>query len=88
MWAHNGRELFFKSGGQLMVVEVDASSTFRTGEIRPLFSLDGMVSSVFHQTYAVAPDDERFLMIRVREVTRELVLVRNFLREIEERVGN
>ncbi len=37
VWAHSGRELFYRGGGNLMVVEVLPGATFVTGERRALF---------------------------------------------------
>ncbi|MDX1394042.1 MAG: protein kinase [Gemmatimonadota bacterium] len=82
MWAHSGRELFFVSENRLMVATIEAGTTFRTTAIDPLFLLDGIWDARFHQSYAVAPDDDRFLMIRQGVGTSELVLVRNLLREL------
>ena len=62
-WSRNGRELFFKSGGQMMAVNVAQGSAFDVGDPRPLFSLAGYRTARNRQQYDVAPDG-RFLMIR------------------------
>ena len=41
-----------------------------------------------HPTYDVHPDGDRFLMIRRTGGAGELIVVQNFFRELEERVGN
>ena len=40
-WSHSGRQLFFKSGNQMMAVDVTPGTTFVAGTPRPLFSLSG-----------------------------------------------
>ena len=65
-WAHNSRELFFKSGGQLMVAEIDSGPAFRIRSRRSLFAIDEYFNFAFHPQYAVAPDDQHFYMIRAR----------------------
>ena len=62
-WARNGRELFFKSGGQMMAVNVAAGPSLDIGDPRPLFPLARYRGARNRQQYDVAPDG-RFLMIR------------------------
>jgi serine/threonine-protein kinase len=63
-WAHSGRELFFKSGNQLMAVPIAPGPTFVPGTPRPLFPLSGYREARNRQQYDVAPDDRHFVMIR------------------------
>jgi serine/threonine-protein kinase len=64
-WAHSGRELFYKSGNYLMVVPVTPGPALATGVPRPLFPVTGYHAARNRQEYDVAPDDQRFLMIRL-----------------------
>ncbi len=90
VWAHSGRELFYRGNGNQMVVEVLPGPTFVTGERRTLFSVQGFRSVTVHQQYDVTPDDQRFVMIRNRSVEErgELILVENFFEELKAKVGN
>jgi serine/threonine-protein kinase len=86
-WAHNGRELFFRSSrGEMMVADVTLGSTFTARPPRVLFDLPNMGTDPFHRGYDVSLDDRRFLMINTaaNDVT-ELVLVVNWLAELEQR---
>ena len=65
-WSHSGRQLFFKSGNQMMAVDITPGTTFVAGTPRPLFSLSGYRSARNRQQYDVAPDDKHFVMIRER----------------------
>jgi serine/threonine-protein kinase len=89
VWAHSGRELFYKEGADLMVVDVLPGATFVTGERRVLFPVQGHRWSVVHQFYDVTPDDQRFVMIRDRgaEQLGELIVVENFFEELKAKVG-
>ncbi len=99
-WAHSGRELFYKSGRNLMSASVAPDTTFVIGERRVLFSTQGYGAPyTVHQLYDVTPDDQRFVMIRNRGVTQfnvdggfseagELIVVENFFEELKAKVGN
>ena len=39
MWAQNGRELFYKSGNRMMVVDVETGAAFKAGTPRVLFEM-------------------------------------------------
>ncbi len=90
VWAHSGRELFYKGSGSLMVVEVLPGATFVTGERRVLFSIQGFRRSLGHPFYDVTPDDQRFVMIRNLggQEASELIVVENFFEELKAKVGN
>jgi Tol biopolymer transport system component len=88
VWAHSGRELFYKSNGNLMVVGILPGATFVTGERRVLFSAAEFRSSALHQNYDVASDGEHFVMVRNVGEKSELIVVENFFEELKARVGN
>jgi eukaryotic-like serine/threonine-protein kinase len=93
-WAHSEEELFFVNGdGELVAARVETSGAFRVGERRTLFSmndrfLDGQPN---YASWDVAPDDQRFIMLQIgggdTGSLSHLVVVQNFFRELEERVG-
>ena len=87
VWAHSGRELFYRSlDGQLVAVEVLPGTTFVEGETRSLFSLAGFRANGSHQYYDVTPDDDRFVFVRGVAGSRRLIVVENFFEELKERV--
>jgi len=87
-WAHSGRELFYKSGDQLMVVEM-TGPTLTPGTPRPLFSLAGYRAARNRQQYDVASDDSRFVMIREvgARADAEVIYVENWFEELEAKVN-
>ncbi len=85
-WSHSGRELFYKSRGQLIALPVPPGPVFTPGLPRPLFSLQGYVNARNRQQYDVAPDDRRFLMIRAIGGQNQAVYAENWLPELKAKV--
>ncbi|HEU5154592.1 MAG TPA: hypothetical protein VFU03_07670, partial [Gemmatimonadales bacterium] len=87
-WSHTGRQIFFKSRNQLMVVDVTPGTGLAVGNPRPLFSLAGYRAARNRQQYDVAPDDRHFLMIRERgaEGGNNVVYVENWFEELKAKV--
>ena len=90
VWAHSGRELFYRERERLMSVEVLPGPTFVTGERRALFSLLEMRRAPNHPQYDVTLNDRRFVMIRNigERGAGELIVVENFFEELKAKVGN
>ncbi len=91
LWAHSGRELFYRSEGEeLMTVPLTPSATtFVYGEPTPLFSVKDYVGFIYRRMYDIAPDDRRFVMLRriVSYDNELLVVVENFADELKARMG-
>ncbi|MBA3258268.1 MAG: PD40 domain-containing protein [Gemmatimonadales bacterium] len=62
LWAHSGRELFFRSGDSLMAATVVLSPSFAVTVRRRLLTGSYLSGGTFRE-YDVAPDDRRFVMI-------------------------
>ncbi len=93
VWAHSGRELFYKNAaGYLVVAEIATSPTFAVVTERALFATGDYQSDLRHRRYDVTPDDRRFVMIRnvplAEETETAPVLVLNFFEELKAKVGN
>jgi serine/threonine-protein kinase len=85
LWSHRGNELFYRDGsGNLVAVAVHTTPRFSLGRSTVLFAAAGFTSFRFTPKYAVAPDDQRFLMIRPREtgVPDKLIVVENWFEEL------
>ena len=84
-WSRDGAELFYRSGDRLMVVQVNTGATFTSGTATTLFSGDFHVG--VGRTFDVAPDGERFLMIKPREPEAgHINVVTNWFEELTQRV--
>jgi Tol biopolymer transport system component len=62
VWAHNGRELFYRAGDSLMVASVTTSGTFAVSGRKFLFT-GSFLDGGSYRDYDVAPDDQHFVMI-------------------------
>jgi serine/threonine-protein kinase len=83
-WARDWGELFFRRGQTLLVAEVSTAGTLSLGPPRPLFDLPENTVR-----YDVTADGRQFLVaIRNPDAeVREIEVVVNWLREMEERMG-
>ena len=93
VWAHSGRELFYKNAAQeLVAATVRTDPTFTVVERHALFTVPPVRSSGSrHAHYDVARDDQRFLMYRLAgagEGAAQLIVVENFFEELKAKVGN
>jgi serine/threonine-protein kinase len=62
VWAHSGRELFFRSGDSLMAATITPGPTLTVTARRLLFT-GSFVSGDAYREYDVAPDDQHFVML-------------------------
>jgi Tol biopolymer transport system component len=85
VWSRNGRELFYRNGTKLMVVDVALQPTFHASAPRLVF--DAAYERTLPANFDVSPDGRRFLMLKsvapaVRETPR-LIVVQNWFGELE-----
>jgi eukaryotic-like serine/threonine-protein kinase len=88
VWAHSGRELFYRSGGnQMMTVEVRPGPAFSSGQPKALFSTTPYVALGPVQSFDVSPDDRRFLLLQETAPSErnELILTENWIHEMKAR---
>ena len=88
VWARTGRELFFRSGDQLMAVEVDSKSGFIATKPKPLFA-HPYLRRFGRLDYDVSPDGQHFVMLKDDETassSTEINVVLNWLEELKQRV--
>ena len=92
VWAHSGRELFYRNASnELVAVQVvTGGQTFSSGQQVVLFSMSDYLDSDGHPMYDVSPDDQRFVMFQFEDADSvdELILVDNWAEELRERPGN
>jgi len=86
--ARSGREFFYRNGrNDLVAAEVRTAPTFSVGQQRVLFSAVPYLLLGFFQSYAVSPDDRRFLMVRegTAATQSQLILTENWYQELKAR---
>ena len=93
LWAHNGRELFYVANGKMHLVTMRPGPPFAADAPRILFTVPDRVrsGSPVGGTFAITPDDQRFLMVRDNKWedmagTPTLVVVQNFFDELRAKV--
>jgi len=89
LWAHSGRELFYRTpAGDMVAAAITTQPTLAVGAQTVLFAGSAYAQDDTHREYDVSPDDRRFLMIRERGGERgSLVLVDNWFQELIARAG-
>ena len=64
VWSRSGRELFYRSGDAMMAVDIVTSPVFAAGKPRRLFEGNYETSTALWPNYSVAPDGQRFVMVK------------------------
>ncbi|HET7468032.1 MAG TPA: hypothetical protein VFJ81_00090, partial [Gemmatimonadales bacterium] len=85
-WSRNGRELFYISGkGEMVSADITPGAAFGVGRQRTLFSVNQLYRPAAIPMFSVAPDGQRFLMVRETASSQqsEIVLAENWLQTIE-----
>ena len=84
VWSRGGRELFYRRGDELRVVDVELTPELVLGRPRTLFEGRFWPTAVGAPNYDVSLDDERFLMIeRLDDWPDRIHVVLNWARELE-----
>ena len=93
VWAHERRELFYVGGGNMNVVTIHPGTPFTADPPRVLFAIPDRVraGSLVRGTFAITPDDQRFLMVRENSWEEmagapTMVVVENFFDELRAKV--
>ena len=80
LWSPTGREIFYRTGTQMMRVPVNAESSFDSGNPEAVFQTTGYGGGR-NRRFDVSPDGRRILIPRFG--TDELVVVLNWLEELK-----
>ena len=83
LWGPDGRELFYVADTRLMAVSVETEPSFAPGNAEVVF--EGYWQGAPGHTYDIAPDGERFLMIKESDEisSTEFILVQNWFEELK-----
>ena len=89
VWAHSGRELFYRSGsGDLVAAAVTLGVSFQVTAERVLFPTRDYFYDGLHPSYTVSPDDRSFLFVRFATgVKSQAVVVLNWLEELRAKMA-
>ncbi len=81
VWNPNGKELFYRNGDKMMVVDIETEGELALGTPQILFERPS-----FLEEYDVTPDGQRFVMIEEGEsqpAPTQLILVQNWGEELK-----
>jgi len=67
VWNPKGKELFYRVGDKMMVVDISTQPSFAAGKPRQLFEGHYMSNVLARPNYDVSPDGQRFLMLKAVE---------------------
>jgi eukaryotic-like serine/threonine-protein kinase len=90
VWNRNGQELFYRSGDNMMAVEIATQPGFAAGTPRMLFEGRYEPPPVPTSNYDVSPDGQSFLMLKASEQAQaaptQINVVLNWFEELKRRV--
>jgi serine/threonine-protein kinase len=86
LWNRNGKEIFYRAGNKMMVVEVSGYPDLTLSQPRPLFDQRYVFQSLTVATYDVSTDGQRFLMLKDEAGAGRLNVVLHWLEELKQRV--
>lgn len=88
VWSRDGTELFFRGPMDYVAAAVTTTPTFSVVGRTSMFPVDRFMSGYGHPMYDVSPDGKRFFMLLVSGVKPSpLILVKNWMNEVEGRLG-
>ena len=82
-WNRNGKELFYRNGNKMMVIDVSTTRDLRLSQPRVLFEQRyafGAAQTV--PNYDVSPDGSRFVMVKDDSASGRVNVVLNWLEEL------
>jgi len=90
LWNRNGRELFYRSGGKMMAVDIATQPSFAAGKPRMLFEGPYVPTPATIPNYDVSLDGQRFLMLKPVEQAQaaptQIDVVLNWFEDLKQKV--
>ena len=83
LWNRNGKEIFYRIGNKMMVVELSGSVNLTLSQPRQLFDQRYVFQNVSLANYDVSPDGQRFVMVKDEAGSGRLNVVLNWTEELK-----
>jgi eukaryotic-like serine/threonine-protein kinase len=83
LWNRNGKEIFYRIGNKMMVVDLSGTTTLTLSQPRQLFDQRYVFQNVSLANYDVSLDGERFLMVKDEAGSGRLNVVLNWTEELK-----
>jgi serine/threonine-protein kinase len=82
LWSRDGRELFYRSGNNILAVAIETEPVFKV-QTRNILFKDVFEKNSAHTNYDIHPDNQRFVMIKMPlEISTEMIVVLNWFEEL------
>jgi eukaryotic-like serine/threonine-protein kinase len=82
-WNRNGKEIFYRIGNKMMVVDVSGSVDVTLSQPRQLFEQRYVFQNISLANYDVSPDGQRFVMVKDETGSGRLNVVLNWTEELK-----
>jgi hypothetical protein len=83
LWSRNGRQIFYRAGDKLMVVDLSSVGDLTLSQPRQLFEQRYVFQNISIANYDVSPDGQRFLMVKDEAGAGRLYVVHNWFEELK-----
>lgn len=83
LWSRNGKEIFYRLGNKMMVVDVSAGVDVTLSQPRQLFEQRYVFQNVSLANYDISPDGQRFVMVKDEAGSGRLNVVLNWTEELK-----
>ena len=83
LWNRNGKEIFYRIGNKMMVVDVSGSGDLTFSQPRQLFDQRYVFQNVSLANYDVSPDGQQFVMVKDEAGSGRLNVVLNWTEELK-----
>jgi Tol biopolymer transport system component len=83
VWSRSGKEIFYRVGNKMIVVDVSAGADLSLSQPRQLFEQRYVFQNVSLANYDVSPDGQRFVMIKDEAGSGRLNVVLNWTEELK-----
>ena len=91
IWSRNGRDLFYRTAEQqIMVVSYTTKADYFMADRPQLWSSTRLVDTGFHRNLDIAPDGKRFIALIPEEgpgVSNQVIFLQNFFDEVRRRTA-
>ena len=86
VWSRDGKRLFYRTGGRMMVAAITTSPEFAVTGRTELFKDNYLLAIAPHANYDVSPDGSRFLVVKATNQV-ELSVVYGWLHEVRTKLA-
>jgi Tol biopolymer transport system component len=83
VWNRNGKEIFYRIGNKMMVVDVSGRVDLTLSQPRQLFDQRYVFQNISLANYDVSPDGQRFVMVKDETGSGRLNVVLNWTEELK-----